>query len=100
MAATAAMVPKATGNTRHPAAQQTFDPFLRSQGTNSGVIQSSRARVEQIPILRYIVVGAGIASEGGAGVVAACAKKGKTNPITWSVLNELAFLWGAAPRVS
>jgi hypothetical protein len=51
------------------------------------------ARVEQIPTLRYIVVGAGIASEGGAGGVAACAKIRKTNPITWSFLNDLAFLW-------
>jgi hypothetical protein len=47
------------------------------------------ARVEQIPILRYLVVGAGIASEGGA----AAQKNGETNPITWSVLNDLAVLW-------
>jgi hypothetical protein len=36
-----------------------------------------RTRFEQIPILRYVVVGAGIASEGGAGVVAAAQKTAK-----------------------
>jgi hypothetical protein len=64
------------------------------------LLRGASARVEQIPILRYTVVRAGLASEGGAGVVAACAKNRQTNPITWSVLNDLAFLWGAAPRVS
>jgi hypothetical protein len=39
---------------------------------------SRRARVDQIPILRYLVVGAGIASEGGAG--AARAKKPLNQP--------------------
>jgi len=37
----AVMVPKAASNTRHHAVPRTFDPFLRSQGTNSGITSTS-----------------------------------------------------------
>jgi hypothetical protein len=55
--------------------------------------------IEQIPILRYSVVDAATPSEDGASVAAACEKNCQTNPITWSVLNDLAFPWGAATRL-
>jgi len=44
------------------------------------LLRGASARVEQIPILRYIVVGAGSATERGAGVVAARAKKRQNEP--------------------
>jgi hypothetical protein len=75
-----------------------YSPSAISATTFRGpaICRSSPAAHALIKFLVCVIWwwGAGIATEGGAGGVAACAKKGKTNPITWSVLNDLAFSVG------